>query len=94
MSDAQGRVTVLEVYRCDHPGCGKLFQTRGALHTHQVCLPRTNCCSRTPASRVAAAAGLAQAPSQGRADIPGTPGSEAPRSGHDRDPSQAGAARR
>ena len=49
MSDAQGRVTVLEVYRCDHPGCGKLFQTRGALHTHQVCLPRTNCCSRTPA---------------------------------------------
>lgn len=38
MADAQGRVTVLEVYRCDFPGCGKLFQSRGALHTHQVCL--------------------------------------------------------
>ena len=36
MADAQGRVTVLEVYRCDFPGCGKLFQSRGALHTHQV----------------------------------------------------------
>ena len=36
MSDAQGRVTVLEVYRCDHPGCGKLFQTRGAFATHQA----------------------------------------------------------
>ena len=50
MSDAQGRVTVLEVYRCDHPGCGKLFQTRGALHTHQVCLPApTAARDRTPA---------------------------------------------
>lgn len=36
MADAQGRVTVLEVYRCDFPGCAKLFQSRGALHTHQV----------------------------------------------------------
>eukprot|EP01043_Picozoa_sp_COSAG02_P046247 COSAG02_NODE_4310_length_5526_cov_2.555187_4_plen_146_part_00 len=36
MADAQGRVTVLEVYRCDFPGCSKLFQSRGALHTHQV----------------------------------------------------------
>ena len=93
MSDAQGRVTVLEVYRCDHPGCGKLFQTRGALHTHQVPSPHQQLLE-TACSRGAAAAGLAQAPSQGRADIPGTPGSEAPRSGHDRDPSQAGAARR
>ena len=33
--DAEGRQKMVEVYRCDFPGCGKLFQQRGALHTHQ-----------------------------------------------------------
>ena len=35
VADAQGRVTTFDVYRCDQPNCGKLFQTRGALATHQ-----------------------------------------------------------
>lgn len=33
---ATGRVTQYDVYRCDYPGCGKHFQSRGALQTHQV----------------------------------------------------------
>ena len=33
--DAEGREKMVEVYRCDFPGCGKMFQQRGALHTHQ-----------------------------------------------------------
>ena len=36
LTDSTGRTTVLEAYRCDYAGCGKLFQGRGALHTHQV----------------------------------------------------------
>ena len=35
-ADNEGRVTLLERYRCDYKGCGKLFAGRGALHTHQV----------------------------------------------------------
>jgi hypothetical protein len=33
---ACGQVTVLQVYRCDHPGCSKCFKSPGALNTHQV----------------------------------------------------------
>ena len=33
--DAEGREKMVEVYRCAFPGCGKMFQQRGALHTHQ-----------------------------------------------------------
>ena len=47
MVDAQGQSSVLEMYRCDHPGCNKLFQSRGALHTHQVSA-RSNRSARAP----------------------------------------------
>ena len=33
--DAEGREKMVEVYRCDFPGCGKMFQQRGALHTRK-----------------------------------------------------------
>lgn len=32
--DKAGRITSVEVYRCDFPKCGKHFQSRGALQTH------------------------------------------------------------
>ena len=34
VSDGQGNLRVLDVYRCQIDGCGKLFQSRGALFTH------------------------------------------------------------
>ena len=91
MADAQGRVTVLEVYRCDFPGCAKLFQSRGALHTHQVRpLPLITDTTRlvpVPAQLGwhCAGAGLAQAQSARRADVHGPAGTEAPGDSHGRD---------
>ena len=32
---SDGKVSTLQVYRCDQPGCGKVFVSCGALYTHQ-----------------------------------------------------------
>eukprot|EP01045_Picozoa_sp_COSAG04_P024403 COSAG04_NODE_3040_length_3246_cov_2.669844_3_plen_188_part_00 len=34
VTDTQDKPAKIEVFRCDAPGCGRLFQTRDALQTH------------------------------------------------------------
>ena len=74
VTDAQGRVTTLDVYRCDRPNCNKLFQTRNALATHQVRLAACRWMNKTfrfheaTCSLHCATAGLAQAAAQSRTD--------------------------
>ena len=98
MADAQGRVTVLEVYRCDHPGCSKLFQSRGALHTHQVSSPLKEVFPAASANGrclSTSKTGLAQAPTKRRADVHGSSSPEAIKSKqHGRDAAEARTARR
>lgn len=63
----------MDAYRCEDPGCMKLFASRGALSTHQV---RHRCACISPkrlrlTSTSDLCTGVAQAQQQGKAHAQG-----------------------